>query len=177
MSGSRAWARPGVVMNIRHTPTQERVREGKGEGEHGHRGFDLKSSLNINKLQVLKETEHRERGELLTWHIELQGHLWKWHHYISFGHGPAVLQVCSLAEMGSSSSLIFGRSFSLRLRWAVRAASGFAPGSSHQLYFRGRIEGFPPETAEEQIVELLLGYRSTGPAGFWHMKNHWSICR
>lgn len=42
LSGSRAWARPGVVMNITHTPTQERVREGKGEGEHGCRGFDLK---------------------------------------------------------------------------------------------------------------------------------------
>lgn len=92
--------------------------------------YHYRSSLNFNKLQVLKETGHREGGELLTWHIELQGHLWKWHHYISFGHGPAVLQVCSLAEMGSSSSLIFGRSSSLRLRWAVRAASGFAPGSS-----------------------------------------------
>lgn len=36
---------------------------------------------------------------------------------------------------------------------------------------------FPPETSEEQIVELLFGYRSTRPPGFWQRKSRLSICR
>jgi len=34
----KAW---GGNEHHTHTPTQERVREGKREGEHGRRGFDL----------------------------------------------------------------------------------------------------------------------------------------
>lgn len=46
-----------------------------------------------------------------------------------------------------------------------------------KLCFRVQRVGFPPETAEEQIVELLFGYRSTGPPGFWQGKTRLSICR
>lgn len=45
-----------------------------------------------------------------------------------------------------------------------------------KLSFRVQRVGFPPETAEEQIVELLFGYRSTGPPGFWQRKSRLSIC-
>lgn len=45
-----------------------------------------------------------------------------------------------------------------------------------KLSFRVQRVEFPPETAEEQIVELLFGYRSTGPPGFWQGKSRLSIC-
>ncbi len=52
LSGWRAWARPGVVMNITHTPTQEGEREEKAEREHGRRGFDLKWQMLMERANA-----------------------------------------------------------------------------------------------------------------------------
>ncbi len=52
LSGWRVWARPGVVMNITHTPTQEGEREEKGEREHGRRGFDLKWQMLMERANA-----------------------------------------------------------------------------------------------------------------------------
>lgn len=52
LSGWSAWARPGVVMNITHTPTQEGEREEKGEREHGRRGFDLKWQMLMERANA-----------------------------------------------------------------------------------------------------------------------------